>query len=156
MRRFPAIIILLATTIAFSAGMAAATPPQHERITVDAVIPFPDICPFPLTAHVEGKNMAITFFDASGNAVRGSLHGQLFVTFTRDDTGLSRRFTISGPTFFAADGTAIRGTGRWTTPMFEVGWVLASGNLEFVGTEDGFALIGSVRGHVRPLCDLLA
>ena len=63
------------------------------------------------------------------------------VTWTRDDTAFSRTFAISGPTFFDASGVAVLGTGRWTTPMVDAGWVLAAGHLTFDGTQDGFALI---------------
>jgi hypothetical protein len=69
-------------------------------------------------------------------------------------SGLSRTFAISGPTFSAADGTAYRGAGRWTTPMVDTGWVLAAGNLTFDGTQDGFSLISSMNGSARSICDL--
>ena len=93
---------------------------------------------------------------ASGNAIRGFAGGQLFVTWQRDDTGFSRTFAISGPTFFDAEGNAVLGTGRWTTPMVDTGWVLAAGHLTFDGTLDGFSLISTMNGSSRSLCDLMA
>jgi hypothetical protein len=152
--------LVVAATIAALAVVigspAHAAAPIRTTSQIDAVIPFPDVCDFPLTAHVVGTGHMLTFVDASGAPVGGFLGGQLFVTWTRVDTGFSRRFTISGPTFFDADGNAVRGTGSWTTPMVEVGWVLAHGNLTFDGTQDGFSLISSVRGSWTSICDLMS
>ena len=146
--------IFAALTIA---SPAAATAPDRTGPTAFEVdIPFPDLCVFPMTATVRGRTFSITFLDRSDAVVRGFAGGQLFVTWTRDDTGFARTFSIAGPTFYDADGTAFRGTGRWTTPKVDEGWVLAAGNLTFNGTQDGFALISEMRGTSRSICKLMS
>jgi hypothetical protein len=138
-------------------GSAFAAPPIRTPPTAFEVeIPFPDACSFSMTAVVRGRTHSLTFVDASGAVVRGFAAGQLFVTWTRDDTGFSRTFAISGPTFFSADGTAFRGTGRWATPMVDRGWVVAAGNLTFDGTQDGFSLISTMNGTATSICDLMS
>jgi hypothetical protein len=157
MRRSIALVSLLVVSALVGwVGPANAAAPVRETFVVDAVIPLPTICAFPLTAHVAGKNHFMTFVDNAGNSTRGLLGGQLFVTYTRDDTGASMTFAIPGPTFFDAEGNAILGTGRWTTPMADTGWVLASGHLTFEGTRDGFSLIVSMNGSAKDLCALLS
>jgi hypothetical protein len=142
--------IVLVSALVFAAPRVAAAPPDRTApAPFEVDIDFPDICAFPLTAHVEGRTFSITFDD------RGFAGGQLFVTWTRMDTGASRRFAISGPTFFDALGNALRGTGRWTTPMEGVGWVLATGNLTLEGTQDGFPLISSMTGSSTSICEVL-
>lgn len=143
--------VVLALGLLVPSAPATATPPERSTFQIDDVFPF-DVCPFPLTAHVVGKNHRITFVDASGNATREFLGGQLFITFTRDDTGFSRRFTLSGPTFFDARGTPLRGTGRWVAAIEDVGYVIASGNLQF---GDGGLIVG-IRGRYQELCDLMS
>lgn len=153
-------VLVLAVTVGALAGSALPAEAAQPIITrsgpFEAVIPFPDVCSFPMTATVRGNTFSITFVDAAGNPTRGFAGGQLFVTWTRDDTGFSRTFAISGPTFFDAAGNAVRGAGRWTTPMAGTGWVLASGNLTLDGLEDGFALISSMKGHAVSICDLMS
>jgi hypothetical protein len=157
MRRIVTTVLAALGTIVVPATLAGATPPQiTPGESFEAAIPFPDVCDFPLTATVRGRQHTIVFVDASGTPVSGILSGQLFVTWTRDDTGFSRTFSISGPGFLDTEGNQIHGVGRWTTPMVDVGWVLASGNLTLNGTQDGFALIESVSGHVQSICDLLS
>jgi hypothetical protein len=136
---------------------AAASPPviSHPS-SFEVVIAFPDVCSFPMHATVRGRTLSITFFDASGDVVRGFAGGQLFVTWERDDTGFSRTFAISGPTFFDAEGNAVFGAGRWTTPKVDEGWVLAAGHLTFDGTQDGFSLISTMSGSSRSICDLMS
>jgi hypothetical protein len=144
------VTIAIATSLVVTAGPAAAAAPDRQLPTAFEVdIDFPDICSFPLTAHVEGRTLSLTFDD------RGFAGGQLFVTWTRLDTGESLRLAIPGPTFFDALGIAVRGAGRWTTPMEGVGWVLAAGNLTFEGTEGGFALIATMTGSSTSLCEVL-
>jgi hypothetical protein len=157
MTRLLALIGMCGLILSLSGPPAVAAPPQISHPTsFEVEIPFPDVCSFPMTATVRGRTLSITFFDASGDAIRGFAGGQLFVTWQRDDTGFSRTFAISGPTFFDAEGTAVMGTGRWTTPMVDVGWVLAAGHLTFDGTQDGFALISTMNGSSRSLCDLMS
>ena len=139
-------------------------PPAHaaqpiiipgEPFSVDFA--FPDVCPdFAMVATVKGRPHTILFVDSDGNVTRGFAGGQLFVTWTRTDTGFSRMFSIAGPTFFDSSFTPVRGTGRWTTPLQGTGWVLANGNLTFTGFQDGFSLITSYKGRVTPLCDLMS
>jgi hypothetical protein len=157
MRRTLLLGFLVTATLCVGVGHAgAARPTITPGEPFEVVVPFPDVCDFELTATVRGKPHSITFVDESGATVRGFAGGQLFVTWTRDDTGSSRTFAISGPTFSDATGTPVRGTGRWTTPLAGTGWVLANGNLTFDGFQDGFSLIASYRGNVRSLCDLLS
>jgi hypothetical protein len=153
-------LVVLAMTIAAALGLASPSSASQPIITrsgpFEVVIPFPDICPFPLTATVSGNTHTITFVDAAGNPTRGFAGGQLFVTWTRDDTGFSRTFAIAGPGFFDAAGNPIRGTGRWATPLEGTGWVLASGNLTLDGLEDGFAVIESLNGRAVSICELMS
>jgi hypothetical protein len=157
MRRVLLLAVLMAVPVLLGLGAAnAAKPSITSAEAFEVQIPFPDVCDFEMTATVRGRTHSITFMDANGDAVRGLSAGQLFVTWTRDDTGASRTFAIPGPTFSDATGTPIRGTGRWTTPLAGTGWVLANGNLTFDGFEDGFSLIASYKGNVREICDLMA
>jgi hypothetical protein len=148
--------LMVGMLIMWAPGANAAKPSITAPSSFEVEIPFPDMCSFPMTAIVRGRTLSITFLDASGTAIRGFAGGQLFVTYTRDDTGFSRTFAISGPTFFDATGAAVRGAGRWTTPMVDAGWVLANGNLTFDGTEDGFSLISTMSGNAVSLCDLMS
>jgi hypothetical protein len=132
-------------------GIANAAKPQRFSFPVDDVLGF-DACSFDMTAHVVGKNHLIFFVDGDGNVIRGFLAGQLSVTFTRDDTGASRRFTISGPSFFDATGTIVRGTGRWAAPTVDGTFVIASGNLMM----DASGAIVEANGNLRDLCELMA
>jgi hypothetical protein len=135
----------------------AAEPQIVKGEPFEVEIPFPDVCPdFQMVATVRGRPHSITFVDNDGNTVRGFLGGQLFVTWTRLDTGFSRTFAISGPTFFDSSGTPVRGTGRWTTPLKGTGWVLANGNLTLDGFEDGFSVIEDYNGRATAICDLMS
>lgn len=149
-RRIFATVVLALGLPLIPSAPATATPPERSTFQIDDVFPF-DVCPFPLMAHVVGMNHRITFVDASGNPTREFLGGQLFITFTRDDTGFSRRFTLSGPTFFDANGTPMRGTGRWVAGIEGVGYVIASGNLQF-----DIGLLVNIRGRYQELCDLIS
>jgi hypothetical protein len=142
----------IAIAILIPSGIASAAKPQRASFPVDVVIPFQGVCAFDMTAHVLGKNHLITFVDADGNPTGGFLGGQLFVTFTRDDTGATRTFTISGPSFFDENGTLVRGTGRWATTTADGTFVIASGNfvMDAVGT------ILEAKGNLRDLCALMA
>jgi hypothetical protein len=156
MRRTCLVVSLLVGSMFLGGAASAAQPTITAGEPFEVDIPFPDVCEFEMTATVRGQTHSITFVDSSGETVRGFAGGQLFVTWTRDDTGFSRTFAIAGPTFFDASGTPVRGTGRWTTPLAGTGWVLANGNLTFDGFEDGFSLIASYRGNVRTICDLMS
>ena len=152
MRRAAAILAIgLVVAILGPVGIASAAPPQRFSFPIDDTLDF-DACSFGMTAHVVGKNHLIFFVDGDGDVIRGFLGGQLSVTFTRDDTGASRTFVISGPSFFDASGTIVRGTGRWATPTADGTFVIASGNLMF--DADGAILEAS--GNLRDLCELMA
>jgi hypothetical protein len=158
MRRIVPTLLASVTTVLLLAPPAHAARPTitpGEPFSVD--IPFPDVCPdFEMVATVSGRTHTITFVDGDGNVIRGWSGGQLFVTWTRTDTDFSRTFSIAGPTFLDSSGTAVHGTGRWTTPLEGTGWVLANGNLTFDGFQDGFSLISSYKGNVTPICDLMS
>ena len=115
-------------------------------------IDFSSICDLPLVAHVEGFTHFKAFVDANGDPIRGWTGGQLFVTWERTDTGETRRFAIPGPTFFAADGTPIRGTGRWADSEPDGTWYIMAGHLILDANFDTIAL----NGRKVPVCDLLA
>jgi hypothetical protein len=153
MRRGAAILVVGSMlAILGPAGIANAAKPDRFSFPVDDTVALEGVCSFDMTAHVVGKNHLTFFVDGDGNVIRGHLGGQLSVTFTRDDTGASRRFTISGPSFFDASGTIVRGTGRWATPTADGTFVIASGNLMM--DADGAILEAS--GNLRELCDLMA
>ena len=156
MRRLMIGFIATAAVVAFALPASAAKPQITAGTPFEVEIPFPDVCDFPMTATVAGRSHSITFVDADGNTIRGFSGGQLFVTWTRDDNQFSRTFSIAGPTFYDSSGDAVRGTGRWTTPLDGTGWVLANGNLTFDGFQDGFSLIASYKGHVTSICDLMS
>jgi hypothetical protein len=151
-RTLTLVAVALATATLIPPGIAGAAPPQRDRFPVDVVIPFPGVCAFDLTAHVVGKNHLLTFVDADGNQLGGFLGGQLFVTFTRDDAGAARTFTISGPSFFDENGTLVRGTGRWATFTSDGNFVIASGNFVM----DAIATILEAKGNLRDVCELMA
>jgi hypothetical protein len=132
-------------------GVANAAKPDRISFPVEITEPF-EACEFDMTAHVEGKNHLTFFVDGDGDVIRGFLAGQLSVTFTRDDTGASRTFTISGPSFFDATGTIVRGTGRWATPTVDGTFVIASGNLMM----DATGAVVEANGNLRDLCELMA
>jgi hypothetical protein len=151
MRRTRA-VLAIAIAILAPSGIASAAKPQRESFPVEAVIPFGGLCTFDLTAHVVGKNHLIIFVDADGNPTGGFLAGQLFVTFTRDDTGASQTFTISGPSFFDENLDLVPGTGRWATFTADGTFVIASGNFVM----DAIGTILEAKGNVRDLCQLMA
>jgi hypothetical protein len=151
-RTLASVVVALAAATLVPSGSAGAAPPQHGRFLIDMVIPFQGVCTFDMTAHVVGKNHGITFVDADGNPIRGFLGGQLSVTFTRDDTGEARTFTISGPTRFDENGIIVRGTGRWATFTANGSFVIASGN--FVMDASGTIL--EAKGNLRDICELMA
>jgi hypothetical protein len=156
MRRLVVSLIVVAGSLLAAAPASSAPPIRSAPTAFEVDVPFPDVCSFPMTATVRGRTLALTFVDESGAVVRGFAGGQLFVTWVRDDTGFSRTFAISGPTFFDADGVAFRGTGRWATPVVDDGWVIAAGNLTFEGTDDGFSIVSSMNGNAMSLCDLMS
>ena len=156
MRRLIVSIFAAAAVVSMAFPASAAKPQITPGEPFEVVLDFPNVCDFAMTAVVRGRSHLITFVDASGATIRGFSGGQLFVTWTRVDNQFSRTFSIAGPTFYDSSGDAVRGTGRWTTPLAGTGWVLANGNLTFDGFQDGLSLITSYKGHVTPLCDLMS
>jgi hypothetical protein len=157
MRRTATLIGIIGVVLALGAPAHAARPQITPGTPFEVEVPFPDVCPdFEMVATVAGSTHAITFVDNDGNVVRGFSGGQLMVTWERLDNGFSRTFSIAGPTFYDDAGNAVRGTGRWTTPLEGTGWVLANGNLTFDGFQDGFSLIADYNGNVTAICDLMA
>lgn len=156
MRRILIGTIVSLALLGWTVPAGAAQPQITAGAPFEVQIPFPDVCPeFQMTATVRGRTHSITFVDASGNVVRGFSGGQLFVTWTRDDTGFSRTFSIAGPTFYDANGDPVRGTGRWTTPLEGTGWALINGNLTLDGFQDGFSLVVDYKGHATAISDLM-
>ena len=152
MRKILAVLAIgSVVTILGPVGVANAAKPERISFPIE-ITDQVDACEFDMTAHVVGKNHLTFFVDGDGDVIRGFLAGQLFVTFTREDTGASRTFTISGPSFFDASGNTVRGTGRWATPTADGTFVIASGNL----TLDALGVVVEVNGNVRDLCDLMA
>ena len=152
MRKASALLAIgLAIATLGSVGIANAARPQRISFPVEITEPF-EACEFDMTAHVVGKNHLMFFVDSDGDVIRGFLAGQLSATFTRDDIGASKTFTISGPSFFDASGTIVRGTGRWATPTVDGTFVIASGNL----TMDAMGAIVEANGNLRDLCALMA
>jgi len=141
-----------ATLMGLALPASASRPIIFPSEPFEIVAPFPDICSFPLTATINFNTHTILFVDAAGNMTRGFTGGQLFVTWTRDDTGFSRTFAVSGPAFFDEAFNVIRSTGRSVTSMEGVGLVLASGNL----TYDAPDVIASMTGHAVSICDLMS
>jgi hypothetical protein len=152
MRKGPAVLALtLVIAVLGHPSLANAAKPERVSFPIEITDQI-DACEFGMTAHVEGKNHLTFFVDGDGDVIRGHLAGQLSVTFTRNDTGASQRFTISGPSFFDASGTIVRGTGRWATPTVDGTFVIASGNLMM----DAFGAIVEANGNLRDLCELMA
>ncbi|MBA3691535.1 MAG: hypothetical protein H0W82_09015 [Actinobacteria bacterium] len=153
MRKTPAALAIgIAIAMLVPSGIASATPPQRVSFPIDDHLSLDGVCAFDMTAHIVGKNHLIIFVDADGNPTRGFLAGQLSVTFTNEDTGGSRTFTISGPSFFDETLTIVRGTGRWATFTADGTFVIASGNFVM----DGSSTILQAKGKLRDLCDLMA
>ena len=153
MRKASAILAIgVIVVILGPVGIANAAKPQRFSFPVDDTIVLDGVCSFDMTAHVVGKNHLTFFVDGDGNVIRGHLAGQLSVTFTREDTGAARTFTNSGPSFFDASGTLVRGTGRWATVTVDGTFVIASGNLMM----DATATILAANGNLRDLCELMA
>jgi hypothetical protein len=145
-------LTVAATLMGLALPASAARPIIFPSEPFEIVAPYPDICSFPLTATINFNTHTIMFVDEAGNLTRGFTGGQLFVTWTRDDTGFSRRFAVSGPSFFDEAFTVLRSTGRSVTSMEGAGLVLASGNL----TYDSPDVIATLKGHAVSICDLMS
>ena len=145
---------LLAAVATLFAGVGAAeAQPARSRAQESFGVDFgEDLCGFPLTAHAEMKTTTKTFLDGEGRPVRGITTGPISVWFTNGTTGRTERVSIPGPTFFDAEGVAVRGTGAWATFTADGRFVWAAGHLEL----DASNSILSMRGTSREICDLVA
>jgi hypothetical protein len=153
MRRLVPLLLSAFVALILVAGPALAAAPSRtapERYEFD--LDFPGICAFPLVAHVEGYTHSITFVNSNGDTIRGWTGGQLFVTWIRTDTDASQRFAIPGPTFFAADGSPIRGTGTWANPELDGTWFMTAG---IIVLDENFNTVSMV-GRKFAVCDLMA
>jgi len=123
---------LAATALVSLAAPAGAVPPLisrygfsvTERVGADA-------CGFPLTFVVRGKGQTILFRDQGGDIVRVLSTGPISITFMTRATGETASYSISGPSFYDADGDWLRGTGRWYVFTAEGEPAIAIGNLTF-------------------------
>jgi hypothetical protein len=120
MRRVLVLAMVVGALIGFALPASAYQPIITHSGSFETVIPFPDVCSFPMTATVSGSTHSITFVDAAGNPTRGFAGGRLFVTWTRDDTGFSRTFAIAGPPSSMPPATQSGAPGggprRWREP----------------------------------------
>jgi hypothetical protein len=131
---------------------ALATKPVIQRggeAEVDLDFPAGAVCDFALHVHLEMKTTVKTFVDGSGNPTRGISTGRIHAWETNVETGETHFSSISGPSFFDASGSLVRGTGSWSGIQLQDGtWIRASGRITF----DANAIVVAVRGHVEPLC----
>ena len=153
MRKIQAAAALLVLILAWALpSTASATPPTHDRSSDEFDVDFGDeLCGFDLLAHVEQTVTLTTFYDKAGNPKRAVLTGPITVWFTNADTAGMVRLSISGPSFFDADGALIRGAGTWAVFTPEGDFVWAAGHLVF--DENGNVL--EIRGRAVSVCDLL-
>lgn len=151
MRRTSFLVLAIGALTLLSVSVASARPPTHERSSDVFDVDLGDeLCGFPLLAHVEQTVTLTTFYNAAGDPVRGILRGPITVTFTNDLTGETIQKSISGPSFFDAEGNLIRGTGSWATATSDGGFVWATGNIVF----DSNGNATEITGHAVSVCDL--
>lgn len=91
----------------------------------------PDACGFPIVFVVRGKGQTLLFKDRDGNVVRGRATGPIKITFRNRVTDVTATYSISGPSFYDADGELLRGTGRWYVFTVDGEPAIAIGNLAF-------------------------
>ena len=151
----PATLILTAVAVSLCIALATASAAPAERTPMhesfDMVFD-EDTCYFPLLAHAEMKVTLKTFFDGSGQPVRGIMAGPITVWFTNGHTGSTDRVSIPGPTFFGAEGRAVHGAGAWASFTTDGELVWAAGHLEV----DEWNTIVSIQGTSRSICELVA
>ena len=155
MRRVCLLSAIVVGLMGFGAA-ASATPPVMaggDEIEVDLSFPAGSVCSFPVDVHLEIKTTTRTFVDANGVPTRGISTGRIHAWETNVSTGRTVFSSISGPTFFDGSGALIMGTGAWSGIQLQDGtWIHAHGLITF----DANVLVVAVRGHVEPLCDVLA
>jgi len=156
MRRTLIPAALVACMMAVMVVPASAAKPIMDRggaIEYDINLPAGAVCEFPVDVHVAQKTKTTTFVDRNGDPTRGISTGQIHVWETNGTTGKTVFSSISGPSFFDASGALVWGTGGWSGIQLQDGtWIHAHGLIAF----DENSLVSWVRGHVEPLCDVLA
>jgi len=151
MRRTTILIAIPLSVMWLSAGPAAARQPIREvaRFVVLESLPS-EMCGFPLTFEVRGRTTMKLYLRADSEPMRATSTGPIIITFSREDTGEIRRFSIPGPSFYSADGRLVRGVGPWFAFSAQGEPVIAAGNWTFdAGYPDGV-------GKIVEVCDLLA
>jgi hypothetical protein len=146
------ILVAIVATLCIGSSAASAAPAERTTMHESFDMDFGDTCDFPLLAHAEMKVTLKTFLDGAGQPVRGIMTGPITVWFTNGATGSTHRLSIPGPTFFDADGRAVRGAGAWASFTADGEFVWAAGHLEI----DEWNTITSIRGTSRSICELVA
>lgn len=144
-------VVTLASVLTMVGAMPAlAVPPVHERWSFEAAEVLPDdMCGFPLSFEVRGRQTFSVFFDEDGTPTRALATGPIRITFTRGDTDERLTVSIPGPSFYDADFSLVAGTGPWFM-VTEDGPVITRGRWTY---EDG-ALKSS--GTTVSVCDLFS
>jgi hypothetical protein len=131
MKRFLS-VLLAGSAVVSLAFPANAVPPEISRygFSVRQRIG-PSVCGFPFVFVVTGKGQTLMFKDRDGDIVRGLATGPITITFENRSSGEAVRYSISGPSFFDADGDLLRGTGRWFAFTADGEPAIVIGNLTF-------------------------
>lgn len=148
------------TMVAFFAGPAAATRPDHIKVTdpVTFVLPADVFCPgFDVEVAYEQNYPLIIFGGPIGWGFSAITGGFLGASVTNLTSGETLDLNISGPGFYNDSGIPIVGTGPWLIflPGDPGSIEFVVGHIEFVETEFGVD-IGTVRGTRQDLCEALA
>jgi hypothetical protein len=149
MRRFWLSATLCLATLLTVAAPALAKEPIREPFLLPDVIEdsscgFLVVVTFPVQ-----QEFITTYFDSAGEPVKQIITGRLVATFTNPANGVTFTLNISGPfhTFFPT-GEAYA-SGRVGGPVgLEPGLNNFSGRVNLV--------TGELRGHLEPLCPVLA
>ena len=149
MRRLWLSATLCLVTVLTIASPALAKEPVREPFVLpdvieDASCGFLVVVTFPVQ-----QEFITTFFDTAGEPVKQIIAGRLVATFRNPANGVTLTINISGPFHtFLAMGEAY-GSGRVGGPVgFEPGLNDFSGRVNLV--------TGELRGHLEPLCPVLA
>ncbi len=144
-------VVTLASVLTMLGAMPAlAVPPVHERWSFEAAEVLPDdMCGFPLSFEVRGRQTFSVFFDEDDTPTRALATGPIRITFTRGDTDERRAVSIAGPSFFDGDGALVAGTGPWFMATDE-GLVIMKGRWTY---EDG---VLETSGTTVSVCDLFS
>jgi hypothetical protein len=146
------------------APTATADKPAREIVPAPGDVTITGQCAFPVLGHIEGGEIATTFFDKAGNPVKliGVFPGQT-LTLTNLDTGKS--ITVSDAGSFhataAPDGSLkVSITGHGPIPNEVTGepgiWYLDGGHILVALDAEGNLTSVEVRGNLINLCSQLA